>query len=314
MTDHPIPDSYWVSRSHLLAGEYPSARRESQARKRLAAFLDAGIRSFVDLTGPDDDLVPYDTIATALARERGHDVRCRRMTMPDAGVPSTDQMRSVLAHIDHEIKDGRPVYVHCWGGVGRTGMVAGCWMIANEGRTALQALDRIGELRRGTPDGFTRSPETAEHRRFIVRWACEAAGTPALSLRDRCDALLKFAPHFTDAGSFATLVSPPVSDGSLLVPYCELAPWATDFIQALEDAGWCTDCDWASWHDAGQRYVEDPKLVAAADAAVLAQLLTFHVGLDRRYGGHLADMAERGHLTAILDRLRELRDRPASAS
>jgi protein-tyrosine phosphatase len=313
LTDHPIPDSYWVSPDHLLAGEYPSARRESQARKKLAGLLDAGVRSFVDLTDPDDDLEPYEAIVAALARERGHEVRYRRLTIPDMGVPTTEHMRGVLEHIDREIAAGRAVYVHCWGGVGRTGMVAGCWMVAREGRSAFDALGRIAELRRGTPDGFTRSPETAGQRGFIVRFACEMAGKPAMSLRDRCDALLKYAPHFDDPGSFATLVSPLMGDGSL-VPYCELAPWATDFMQALEDAGWCSARDWESWEDQGQRYVDDPGLVAGADADVLARLLTLHVGLDRRNEGHLADMAERGHLKAILDRLKELRDQqPAPA-
>jgi hypothetical protein len=314
MTAHPIPDSYWVSPRHFLAGEYPSARRESQARKRLALLLDVGIRSFVDLTDPGDDLEPYDALVKTLAQERGQQVGYRRMTIADMGVPTHAHMATVIDHIDGEIKDGRAVYVHCWGGVGRTGMVVGCWMVAKEGRTAFQALDRIAELRQGTPDGFTRSPETRDQRAFVVRWACDAAGKPALSFRDRCDAILRFAPHFEEPASFATLISPPISDGGLLAPYCELAPWATDFMQALDDAGWCSARDWESWEDAGRRYVDDPSLVAGADAEVLARLLTLHVGLDRRNEGHLADMAERGHLKAILDRLAQLRDQQPASS
>jgi hypothetical protein len=116
-----------------------------------------------------------------------------------------------------------------------------------------------------------------------------------LSFRDRCDALLKFAPYFNTADSFAALVSPVMSDGSVIMPYCELAPWATDFIQTIEDAGWCVDCDWESWQEDGCRYVENATL-------------TLHVRLDRCRQGHLADMAERGHLKAILERLKELRD------
>ena len=53
MTDphmQPIPDSYWVAPQVLLAGEYPGARTEEEAREKLEALLDAGIRSFLDLT------------------------------------------------------------------------------------------------------------------------------------------------------------------------------------------------------------------------------------------------------------------------
>jgi hypothetical protein len=308
MHQRPIPDSYWVSPSQLLAGAYPSERRAAAARHRLTALLDAGIRSFVDLTETGDGLVSYDAAVKTLAVERGHDVAYRRMAIPDMGVPTSAQMAAVLDHVGQEIGAGRAVYLHCWGGIGRTGTVVGCWLVAKEGRTALQALERIAELREGTPDGFKHSPETHEQREFIVRWACAQSGKTGLSFRDRCDALLKFAPYFNTADSFAALVSPVMSDGSVIMPYCELAPWATDFIQTIEDAGWCVDCDWEGWQEDGCRYVENATLVANADADVLTKLLTLHVRLDRCRQGHLADMAERGHLKAILERLKELRD------
>jgi protein-tyrosine phosphatase len=310
--EHPIPDSYWISPS-LLAGEYPSERRESPARKKLTALLDAGIRSFVDLTEEDAGLAHYDGLVKTLARERGHEAHYRRMAIPDAGVATAQQMTGVLAHIEDELSGGRPVYVHCLGGIGRTGTVAGCWMVEKEGRTALQALERIARLRKDTPEGFRHSPETREQREFIVHWACARAGRQAMSLGERCDALLKFAPHFDAPGPFATLVSPMMSDAAMVAPYCELAPWASDFVQTLEDAGWCVDCNWEAWQGEGQRYVDDPALVAGADADALARLLTVHVHLDRRHEGHLADMAERGHLKAILGRLKELRDQHAGA-
>ena len=314
MSDHPVPDSYWVSPGQFLAGEFPSERRETPARKKLTAFLDAGIRSFVDLTEEDAGLAPYDRLAETIAKERDHHVVYRRLAIPDAGIPSASHMGEVVRHIDAEIKAGRPVYVHCLGGIGRTGMVVACWMVEHEGRTALQALERITQLRKGTPEGFRPSPETREQRAFVVTWACARAGQPVMSLRERCDALLRFAPYFDTPGSFATLVSPVMSDAAMFAPpYCELAPWANDFIQTIEDAGWCVECNWRAFEDEGQRYVESPALVAAADAETLAKLLTVHVHLDRRNEGHFADMAERGHLKAILGRLKELRDHHAGA-
>ncbi|MSR27507.1 MAG: hypothetical protein EXS06_10930, partial [Planctomycetaceae bacterium] len=41
---------------------------------------------------------------------------------------------AILADIDAELAAGRPVYVHCWGGVGRTGTVVGLVHVARRGR------------------------------------------------------------------------------------------------------------------------------------------------------------------------------------
>ena len=165
----PIPDSYWVEPDRLLAGEYPGARKQAEAREKLDALLDAGVRAFVDLT-ESHELTPYHGLLQELGEARGTVVTYRRMSVPDLGTPSIEHMENVLRHIESEIQDGRPVYVHCWGGIGRTGTVVGCWMVEKHGSTAEDALQRIADLRRGTPDGYRQSPETPAQREFVMRW------------------------------------------------------------------------------------------------------------------------------------------------
>ena len=167
---HPIRSSYWVEHERLLAGEYPGSASDDEAREKLTALLDAGIRSFVDLTEAHE-LRGYSEIVEEIAKTRNIDVRYRRMSVQDRGIPTVDHMTAVLQHIDSEIEEGRPVYVHCWGGIGRTGTVVGCWMVCRDGRTGDEALQRITELRRGTPDHRRTSPETPEQQRFVTEWA-----------------------------------------------------------------------------------------------------------------------------------------------
>jgi protein tyrosine/serine phosphatase len=174
----PIADSYWLVDGALLAGEYPATSDEPGTRAKLAKFLDAGIRTFVDLTESTDPLTKYDRVLRELSEERGIDSKHVRFGIRDLGVPRDNTLTTrVLSTIRDEIAAGRPVYVHCWGGVGRTGTMIGCWLV-EQGMSGPAAIERIAELRRHTPDGHKRSPETDEQRQYICEWRRDREPSP----------------------------------------------------------------------------------------------------------------------------------------
>jgi protein-tyrosine phosphatase len=92
-----------------------------------------------------------------------------RLPIADFGVPSGDGMTTILDTIDDALARGRNVYLHCYGGVGRTGMVVGC-LLVRRGATPEAALAAIADRRRGIHGGHRTSPETDAQRRFVEGW------------------------------------------------------------------------------------------------------------------------------------------------
>lgn len=174
--DVPFPRSYWVLPRKLLAGAYPGSPNPREAEAKLKGLLECGIRRIINLMEPHEvdhqghPFNPYDKPWHRLAAERGLQVSTIRYPIRDVDVPSVERMKEILDDIDRSLKDGRPVYVHCWGGRGRTGTVVGCYLVRT-GWGGNEALRRIERLRAGLPDASLPSPETPEQIAMVRDWA-----------------------------------------------------------------------------------------------------------------------------------------------
>ena len=174
----PIDNSYVVPGTALVAGEYPGMRFGTPHGIRdakLHQFLDAGITAFVDLTHPDDPLDLYIERLRQLGRRRGVQVVHDYLSIVDMDVCDDAFMSRVLDTIDARIAEGHRVYVHCWGGVGRTGMTVGCWLVRN-GHGGDDALEQVKMLfatmspAKVAYFGLDGSPQTDAQRAVVRAW------------------------------------------------------------------------------------------------------------------------------------------------
>lgn len=172
----PFPRSYWVVPGKLLAGCYPGDKNRKGAEAKLRGLLTCGIRVVVNLMEEDEfghdgeSFVPYEETIQRIAKEIGAEVECIRIPIPDLSAPSRELMVKILDRIDHAISTGKAVFVHCWGGKGRTGTVVGCYLARHGFAMGKDALQRIEELRKNDPTSHEASPETDSQRRLVKYW------------------------------------------------------------------------------------------------------------------------------------------------
>ncbi len=160
----PIENCYWVAPGQFLAGEYPRNFDDESSPAKLAALAEAGIAAFIDLT-EEGELRPYSQWLNPETQSH------QRFPIRDLSTPATvDLTTAILDTIDDHIANGRPVYLHCWGGVGRTGTIVGCWL-ARHGCPGAAALDRLRELWAQCPKSCSKeSPERPAQRQYVRDW------------------------------------------------------------------------------------------------------------------------------------------------
>jgi ADP-ribosyl-[dinitrogen reductase] hydrolase len=162
----------------LLAGEHPNGPTRDKTKDRLKKLLAAGIECFVDLTKPTE-LLRYDTYLPFY-------VEYTRKSIKDHGVPGARaQMSEILDYIANSMRAGRPVYVHCRAGIGRTGTVVGCLLVERglSGDSAIDELNRLWQQCRRSKS-WPYIPETDAQAAYVREWqpTLESAGFELSSL------------------------------------------------------------------------------------------------------------------------------------
>jgi hypothetical protein len=155
----------------LLAGEYPAgAYNPARTNQRLNAFLQAGFDTFIDLTSPGE-LPPYETILKEEAMNYGLQIHYQRFAIGDFGLPGPEHMHAILRALNTASQAGRKIYLHCQGGIGRTGTVVGCYLV-QRGLSGEQALGQLAQWWRSVPKSalHPQSPETTAQTEFVRTW------------------------------------------------------------------------------------------------------------------------------------------------
>lgn len=175
----------WLIPGHVLVGANPTKGRGSSLNRLVPIICDAGCTTLVSLQEelpPIDSADPewlyrpenYCTDAEACAAEPPAFVHYPIADLHPAS--SIEWLINAVDELAERVRRGERLYIHCFAGRGRTGLVACCLLgVLYEGIDAKEALDRVGayyRLRVGYNAGQGRaadgmSPETEPQREQV---------------------------------------------------------------------------------------------------------------------------------------------------
>ena len=173
----PIKNSYSVHKDlNIFAGEYPGAKDMNECRMKVQdVFCWSNIKYFYDLTC-EGELTPY---AHFLEGKKCY----FRFPIPDCGVPANT---AIVARLCQEIiyrgengtKPYDGIYIHCWGGVGRTGTIVAClyaYLMKNQGMSVEEIYSKSMQQLQASfskcpKSKFRVSPENNMQREFVQKF------------------------------------------------------------------------------------------------------------------------------------------------
>ena len=166
----PFERSYWVLPNKLMAGEVPTHVNLDQTYIKLDALMAIGVDVVINLMEPDEKNSQGKSFFDYFEYLKQFEIKTYRMPIVDLSVPTVEEMHQIIRLIDLNLKVGKTVYFHCWGGVGRTGTVLGCFLKQFGYASNKNVFQLIHYLKRTTPINERDSPETNEQRDFVLNW------------------------------------------------------------------------------------------------------------------------------------------------
>lgn len=121
-----------------------------------------GIVNVVTLVS-NEELVHYG-VPDLITRFEGLNIEVLHSPIVDYGLPSTEQMKTILVWIHKKVKAKENILIHCVGGLGRSGTVMAIYAKAYLGKTGEDAIQYVRSIR------GQGAIETSEQQNFVISW------------------------------------------------------------------------------------------------------------------------------------------------
>lgn len=188
----PTTESNWVILDRLMMGAYPASLDDSQHFEVSRRLLKCGIRTFVCLQDEYDHFARpdqwksgkrirpyiYDTAEVFQkdpsifhnAKERSKTIEMLHVSIKDCSITTDKLVLDLAEEMCWRLCKGEVMYIHCWGGHGRTGTIIAVMLgmlFALDANEALARTQHFHDLRH-SPLG-AQCPQTVQQRNQVRR-------------------------------------------------------------------------------------------------------------------------------------------------
>lgn len=153
----------WVEPGKILIGSIPSTPQD------IDTLVSMGVRSILTLTQR-----AIDTYPGVMDSLNAHSMFLRHFPIPDGGVPEKS-INPVLEYIAVNYNRNQPVYVHCRGGIGRSGIILQAYYCFYHGKTIEQARDLL-RVRRNYEGNATAADQGSPQREWLEQLVSQYLG------------------------------------------------------------------------------------------------------------------------------------------
>lgn len=155
--------SFYKVEDSFYAGEYPFAPNLDVGKVKISILEKLGVSNVIDLT-EEDELIPYKNYLPS--------INYYRFPIKDRHIPdSFESVQSLMEIIREALENSKVIYIHCWGGVGRTGTIVACWLVYN-GIPSSKAIKNLNQLWSQCPKSKYRPhcPEYKFQENFVANF------------------------------------------------------------------------------------------------------------------------------------------------
>ena len=128
-----VPNFGWLIERRLAGVSYP------RSEDAIALLQKLGILALLSLS---EESLSEDLL-------RRYKIQWKHLPVADFTAPTLEQVEQALTSIDGFLEDGLPVAVHCRAGLGRTGTILACYLVA-QGSSATDAIRQVRMRRPGS--------------------------------------------------------------------------------------------------------------------------------------------------------------------